>query len=111
MPTPLSVSLCQNGPQWVGAATPKRSASHSAAACPSRAATMVWFSCTGIDQVLPREDGAMGKVHGSITPPVAAWIAEQHMFFVATAPLAGDGHVNLSPKGLDTLRLLDDRTV
>lgn len=33
------------------------------------------------------------------------------MFFVATAPLAGDGHVNVSPKGLDTMRLLDDRTV
>jgi hypothetical protein len=53
----------------------------------------------------------MGSVHPFITPPVAAWIGEQHMFFVATAPLDGDGHVNLSPKGLDTLRVLDDRTV
>jgi hypothetical protein len=53
----------------------------------------------------------MGSVHPAITPPVAAWIREQHMFFVATAPLDGDGHVNLSPKGLDTLRVLDDRTV
>jgi len=33
------------------------------------------------------------------------------MFFVATAPLAGDGRVNLSPKGHDTLRVLDDRTL
>ena len=33
------------------------------------------------------------------------------MFFVATAPLAADGHVNVSPKGLDTLRILDDMTV
>jgi hypothetical protein len=53
----------------------------------------------------------MGSVHPAITPAVAAWIREQHMFFVATAPLDGDGHVNLSPKGLDTLRVLDDRTV
>jgi Pyridoxamine 5'-phosphate oxidase len=53
----------------------------------------------------------MGSVHPAITPPVAAWIREQHMFFVATAPLDGDGHVNLSPKGLDTVRVLDDRTV
>lgn len=28
------------------------------------------------------------------------------MFFVATAPMIGDGHVNLSPKGYDTLRVL-----
>ena len=53
----------------------------------------------------------MASVHASITPPVAEWIGRQHMFFVATAPLAGDGHVNLSPKGLDTLRVLDDMTV
>jgi hypothetical protein len=53
----------------------------------------------------------MAKVHPSITPPIASWIGEQRMFFVATAPLDGDGHVNLSPKGLDTLRVLDDATV
>ena len=53
----------------------------------------------------------MGSVHPSITPPVADWIGRQHMFFVATAPLSGEGHVNLSPKGLDTLRILDDLTV
>src|SRR6187399_2158287 len=53
----------------------------------------------------------MGKVHSSITPPVADWIRDQHMFFVATAPLDGNGHVNLSPKGLDTLRVIDDMTV
>ena len=33
------------------------------------------------------------------------------MFFVATAPLSASGHVNVSPKGLDTLRILDARTV
>ena len=33
------------------------------------------------------------------------------MFFVATAPSGDEGHVNLSPKGLDTFRVLDDRTV
>src|SRR3954471_2964868 len=53
----------------------------------------------------------MASVHPAITPPVAAWIGEQHMFFVATAALDGDGHVNLSPKGLDTLRVLDESTV
>ena len=39
------------------------------------------------------------------------FIAEQHMFFVATAPLAGDGHINLSPKGLDSFRALSPRQV
>jgi hypothetical protein len=53
----------------------------------------------------------MASVHPSITPPVAAWIGQQQMFFVATAPLAADGHVNVSPKGLDTLRILDAMTV
>jgi len=37
------------------------------------------------------------------------FIWKQNMFFVATAPV--DGHVNLSPKGLDSLRVLDPSTV
>ena len=53
----------------------------------------------------------MATVHPALTPPVQAWIREQRMFFVASAPLAGDGHVNVSPKGLDTLRILDEHTV
>ena len=47
----------------------------------------------------------------SITPELETWLASQHIFFVATAPLAGDGHVNLSPKGLSTLRVLGDNDV
>lgn len=39
-----------------------------------------------------------------------AFIAEQQMFFTASAPREG-GRVNLSPKGIDGLRILDDRTV
>jgi hypothetical protein len=46
-----------------------------------------------------------------ITPDIADFIGRQHMFFVATAPLTADGHVNLSPKGHDTLRVLDESTV
>jgi hypothetical protein len=38
---------------------------------------------------------------------LAGWIARQPMFFVATAPLGADGHVNVSPKGpIGTLRVL-----
>ena len=53
----------------------------------------------------------MGKVYDGINEQIQAWIAEQEMFFIATAPLSGDGSVNLSPKGLDTLRVLDDHTL
>jgi hypothetical protein len=44
----------------------------------------------------------------AISPDLAQWWREQPLFFVATAPLSGDGHVNLSPKGHDTLRVLDE---
>lgn len=53
----------------------------------------------------------MGRVFPVIDDQLAAWIDQQRMFFVATAPLAGDGLVNLSPKGLDSFRILDGRTV
>jgi hypothetical protein len=42
---------------------------------------------------------AVGKVYSEIDEKLAAWIGQQHLFFVATAPLASDGHVNVSPKG------------
>ena len=41
----------------------------------------------------------MGRVYDALDDRWRAWIARQPMFFVATAPLAGDGHVNVSPKG------------
>ncbi|MCC6782179.1 MAG: pyridoxamine 5'-phosphate oxidase family protein [Planctomycetes bacterium] len=53
----------------------------------------------------------MGSTLVEIGDELAAWLSAQHVFFVATAPLAGDGHVNLSPKGLDTFRVLDPRSV
>jgi Pyridoxamine 5'-phosphate oxidase len=53
----------------------------------------------------------MGSTHDIIDPEAAAFIRAQRMFFVATAPLAADGHINLSPKGLDSFRIIDDRTV
>ena len=54
----------------------------------------------------------MGKVSAAISEKQAQWIAKQHLFFVGTAPLAGDGHVNVSPKGdLRWFRILDPTTV
>ncbi|MDR9436178.1 MAG: pyridoxamine 5'-phosphate oxidase family protein [Thiohalophilus sp.] len=51
------------------------------------------------------------KVFDHISPELAEWIGQQPLFFNATAPLDGEGHVNLSPRGLDTLRMLDPYTV
>jgi len=53
----------------------------------------------------------MGKVYDTIDDSLKDFIHRQHMFFVATAPLSGEGTINLSPKGLDSLRILDERTV
>lgn len=52
----------------------------------------------------------MGKVYDSIDVNLRSFIDAQRVFFVATAPSAG-GHLNLSPKGLDTLRVIDGKTV
>ena len=53
----------------------------------------------------------MGKEYAQIAPELAAWIKAQPLFFVGTAPLAASGHVNVSPKGLDTLRILGPQRV
>ena len=53
----------------------------------------------------------MGKVFVQIADKVDEFIRAQHLFFVATAPLAADGHVNLSPKGMDCFRILSPNRV
>jgi hypothetical protein len=54
----------------------------------------------------------MASTYEAIDDRLAAWIARQPMFFVGSAPLSGDGHVNLSPKGpIGTLRVLGPRRV
>lgn len=53
----------------------------------------------------------MGKVFPQITDELRRFIETQPMFFVATAPFAADGHVNISPKGLDTFAVLSPSQV
>ena len=54
----------------------------------------------------------MGKTYERIEGRLRTFIEEQPVFFTATAPLAADGHVNLSPKGRrGTWRVLDERRV
>jgi hypothetical protein len=51
----------------------------------------------------------MGKEYQEIDERIQSWIERQRIFFVSTAPLAGDGRINCSPKGLDSLRVLGPR--
>jgi hypothetical protein len=53
----------------------------------------------------------MGKLYEALDERLARFIERQHVFFVATAPLAGEGLINLSPKGLDSFRVLGPRSV
>ena len=53
----------------------------------------------------------MGQTYDAIDQRLAAFIEAQHVFFVATAPSGSDGHVNVSPKGGDSLRVLGDRKI
>ena len=58
-----------------------------------------------------RRRGIMSKVFDHIDDNLARLIGAQRMFFVATAPLDPNGHVNLSPKGLASFRIIDPHTV
>jgi hypothetical protein len=51
------------------------------------------------------------KIHAEITPVLSRFISRQHLFFVASAPLTPEGHVNLSPKGLDSFCIVSPRQV
>jgi hypothetical protein len=53
----------------------------------------------------------MGKLYDGIDGALRRFIAAQHVFFVATAPRDAAGHINLSPKGLQTFRVMNPRTV
>jgi predicted pyridoxine 5'-phosphate oxidase superfamily flavin-nucleotide-binding protein len=54
----------------------------------------------------------MGKIFDRIDEHQRDWIGRQRLFFVGSAPLDGEGHVNVSPKGpIGTLSVLDDHTV
>jgi pyridoxamine 5'-phosphate oxidase-like protein len=53
----------------------------------------------------------MGKTYPEIDENLARFLREQQLFFVGSAPLSSEGHINLSPKGLDSFRILGPRTV
>jgi len=53
----------------------------------------------------------VGKLFDSIDESLASWMRAQRLWFVATAPLAADGHVNVSPRGHDSFSVLGPRRV
>ncbi|MFE6780102.1 pyridoxamine 5'-phosphate oxidase family protein [Streptomyces sp. NPDC057702] len=54
----------------------------------------------------------MGKTYTGIEGRLRTFIEAQKIFFTGTAPLSGDGTVNLSPKGVSgSFAVLDERTV
>ena len=53
----------------------------------------------------------MGKLYGSLNPELQEWLRLQKVFFVATAPSAEDAHINCSPKGSDTFRIVSPNEV
>jgi hypothetical protein len=48
----------------------------------------------------------MARTLDKLDDDLVEWITEQPVFFVATAPSGRHGHVNLSPKGYDSFRVL-----
>jgi hypothetical protein len=54
----------------------------------------------------------MGRIYEHIDDHLRGWIENQSMFFVGTAPVGEDGHINVSPKGpIGSLRVIDEQTV
>ena len=53
----------------------------------------------------------MGEIYESLDSALRGWIAQQKVFFIGTAPLAAEGLVNCSPKGMDTFRVTGDHEV
>lgn len=53
----------------------------------------------------------MAKFYDSITDQIKDFIEKQHIFFVSSAPLSSSGRVNLSPKGLDSFRVISPNRV
>ncbi len=53
----------------------------------------------------------MGKLYEEITDRLAEFMESSPVFFVATAPAGTDGHINVSPKGLDSFRVISPKRV
>lgn len=53
----------------------------------------------------------MGRSFDAIPDHLVPWMEEQPVYFVASAPLSAEGHVNVSPKGGDSFRVIGPNAV
>ena len=53
----------------------------------------------------------MGRTYDGIDDDLAGWLQQQPLWFVGTAPLAAEGHINVSPRGHDTFSVLGPHQV
>src|SRR5947209_15921183 len=70
-----------------------------------------WYTSSNERLFTSRSRKRMANQYDRITPSLQRFIQAQPLFFVATAPLSEQGHVNLSPKGYDTFRILSPHQV
>ncbi len=63
----------------------------------------------GLQTRATKESRTLAKFYDTLNPELREFIAKQHLFFTASA--AATGRVNLSPKGMDTFRVLSDTEV
>lgn len=75
--------------------------------------TSIRYTVVNLETLIAPAGGTftMATLYDSLNENLQAFIRQQHLFFISTAPRADDGLINCSPKGLDTLRILDDRTL
>ena len=57
-----------------------------------------------------RKQFAMGVFYETIPDSLVPWIKAQQMLWVGTAPLSGEGHINISPKGGQNFGIIDECT-
>ena len=66
---------------------------------------------TARDSPIDERSNQMGRIYDLIDDKLREFLLNQHVFFVATSPNDAKGHINLSPKGLESFRVLDEETV
>jgi hypothetical protein len=53
----------------------------------------------------------VGRTYDGIDEDLSAWLTKQPLWFVGTAPLSVEGHINVSPRGHDTFSVLGPHRV
>jgi hypothetical protein len=90
------------------AASPPRRRRHKPSPAPDDGSRTIAY--TGTVHQLERRH-IMAQFYDSIPDDLIAWMVEQPIFFVGSAPLSAEGHINVSPKGRDSFRVFSPNRV